>query len=212
MGGFGELQGFGTQQTLSPLWRWDGLQWTRLGLPDSWKRSVDGQSVPVQIKDLVVRDDELFVLGDFTQAGGVPARGMVRFILLPATLAEWRTLHFSPAQQVDPLASGDEADPDGDGMTNLEEFQAGTDPWSAEGRFDLEPLDLVRNLANNGTVTLTLLVEPHRTYTVQFRDGSDPWRKLVDLPAHEVSHLERVVDRAPTAVFRTYRAVTPAQP
>ena len=41
----------------------------------------------------------------------------------------WRNTYFMPAQQTDPLISGDMADPDGDGMNNLLEFALNSNPF-----------------------------------------------------------------------------------
>ena len=40
----------------------------------------------------------------------------------------WLDLHFTPAERANPLISGDDADPDGDGYTNETEFRFQTDP------------------------------------------------------------------------------------
>ena len=65
---------------------------------------------------------------------------MPRFVLFCALLAlttptlyantydEWATLYFTPAELTDPLISGRNADPDGDGMTNQLEYALGADP------------------------------------------------------------------------------------
>jgi hypothetical protein len=42
--------------------------------------------------------------------------------------ATWNGTHFTPAELLDPLVSGDDADPDGDGFTNGQEFQFQRDP------------------------------------------------------------------------------------
>lgn len=47
-----------------------------------------------------------------------------------SALAAWEEVHFPGA--TDPAVSGDEADPDGDGIPNLLEFALGTDPWQSD--------------------------------------------------------------------------------
>ena len=42
----------------------------------------------------------------------------------------WRNVSFTPAQQADPLISGDAADPDSDGLNNFMEFALNADPLS----------------------------------------------------------------------------------
>jgi uncharacterized repeat protein (TIGR01451 family) len=48
------------------------------------------------------------------------------------TYADWAAEAFTAEELADPAISGEEADPDGDGLTNLQEFLAGTDPTSAD--------------------------------------------------------------------------------
>ena len=49
---------------------------------------------------------------------------------LPVTIGEWRRANFG-FSAADPTIAGDDADPDGDGFTNLQEFQTGTNPLDA---------------------------------------------------------------------------------
>lgn len=50
--------------------------------------------------------------------------------LYDATFDSWRGGYFSPEELIDPLVSGESADPDGDGMPNLMEYAFGSDPWT----------------------------------------------------------------------------------
>ncbi|MSU36853.1 MAG: right-handed parallel beta-helix repeat-containing protein [Pedosphaera sp.] len=45
-----------------------------------------------------------------------------------STLANWKQIHFSPAQRLDPFISGDLANPDGDLASNFAEYSFGLDP------------------------------------------------------------------------------------
>ena len=45
----------------------------------------------------------------------------------PVTIAAWRRANFG-FSATDLTIAGDDADPDGDGFTNLQEFLAGTNP------------------------------------------------------------------------------------
>ncbi len=49
-------------------------------------------------------------------------------ITVNLTLAEWRSIYFTAAERLDPAISGDLADPDVDGLTNLAEYKLGTNP------------------------------------------------------------------------------------
>jgi hypothetical protein len=207
--------GLGGPSTLSPLWRWDGVSWARLGVAGSWKRVVDGQEAfPLQVNDLILREDQLFVGGDFTEAGGIPSRRIVRFDTRPTTYAGWIGIHFAPGERGDPALAGADADPDGDGMTNQQEFEAGTDPRNGESRFEVEPM-LVGG--SGGLFYFGAIISfealPLRTYTVQFRDGFGvTWQRFADIPARDIARTERIYDQTPGASQRLYRIVTPALP
>lgn len=60
-----------------------------------------------------------------TLDGGETATATVRVF---PDKAAWLEAHFTPAEQADPEVSGDDADPDGDGSHNGDEFRFQTDP------------------------------------------------------------------------------------
>jgi hypothetical protein len=100
-------------------------------------------------------------------------------------------------------------DDDGDGMTNGEEYLAGTDY--------LNPASYLRiQLVPPGPTNLTTLrfnAVSNRTYTVQLTDGLAPlpWRALGYVIGRRTNRVEVLVDPT-TNASRFYRVVTPAQP
>jgi hypothetical protein len=51
------------------------------------------------------------------------------------TVDAWRSANFTADQLTNSTVSGDSADPDGDGFSNLEEYVAGTNPTNAASKF-----------------------------------------------------------------------------
>lgn len=79
--------------------------------------------------------------------------------------AAWREQHFGPGYLTDPRVAAD-ADPDGDGATNLQEFTAGSNP--------LDPLSGFR-VGIRLTPTITWNSVPGEVYTVKRKDNlTDP--------------------------------------
>jgi len=117
----------------------------------------------------------------------------------------WETAHG--------LLSGDPGDagldPDGDGMTNLAEFVAGTDPQDRGSRM------VAAIEAGDGTMLVRFLAQPDRSYTVQFSPSLQPgsWQKLADVSPRAAAEEVTVSDPAASGQpARFYRVITPAQP
>ena len=126
-------------------------------------------------------------------------------------LATWKTRYFNPAELKDSALSDDNADPDKDGHTNLQEFISGTNPRDAQSVLALK----IAEQTAVGT-KLRFGAVAGKTYTVQYRDSllaGGAWFKVADVEAVSTSRTMEVTDgRSSNTSFRYYRIVTPKQP
>ncbi|HEX5220958.1 MAG TPA: lamin tail domain-containing protein [Verrucomicrobiae bacterium] len=99
-------------------------------------------------------------------------------------------------------------DPDFDGMTNLQEYLAGTDHLNSESNLKLD------GIVVNGNVTLSFEALANRTYSVLYSGSliNPTWTKLADIPAQSEAQQVYLVDPQAAATSRFYRLVTPALP
>lgn len=114
----------------------------------------------------------------------------------------WELSHgFNPCSAADR-----DADADGDGRSNWEEYVSGTDPHSASSVLEVT---IVRS---NG-VHLRFSAQANVAYTVQYRTNvaSGTWEKLADVPAELTDHAADVSDPNGGTGSRFYRIVTPMQ-
>jgi hypothetical protein len=133
-----------------------------------------------------------------TDGDGVPDLWMIQYFGHPTGLASDR----SRAQD----------DADGDGMSNLQEYLAGTDPLDPQSnlKLHLQGVD-----PGTGQPQISFTAMPGIGYTLQYSDNvtSGIWHKLNDVPADLVSRIIMLNDpSASSAPTRFYRAVTPIQP
>ncbi len=76
---------------------------------------------------------------------------------------EWTRLVFSPAQQTNALAVGPDADPDGDGMSNMAEFLAGTSPTDGKSALRIRACEAPGGAA----ITVRWASTSNRIYAVE---------------------------------------------
>jgi hypothetical protein len=128
--------------------------------------------------------------------------------VLPDTDGDGLPDDFENTHHLDPGNSSDAAlDSDGDGLSNLAEYAAGTDPTSPDSYLKVE------HIVANGGAVITFVSQEGKTYAVEFSDDivTGVWTRLTQLPARSASRTEVVEDPTPAA-RRFYRLVTPAVP
>jgi len=122
---------------------------------------------------------------------------------------EWELFH-----NFDATNSLDAAwDRDLDGVSNLNEYLAGTDPLDMETYFHIE---WVTVQGSPPTASITFVAKTGKTYTVLRRDSlyGESWIPIADVPATSTNRLAVVRDSTPLAPEQAqcfYRLVTPRQ-
>lgn len=99
-------------------------------------------------------------------------------------------------------------DPDGDGLTNGQEYLAGTHPNSATSA-----LRFTQIATQNGSIVIQFLASSNRTYSLLYKTslGAAQWSKLADISAHATNRVVTLTNTVPGDAQRFYRLVTPAQ-
>ncbi len=99
------------------------------------------------------------------------------------------------------------SDPDGDGFTNLQEYQAGTHPNNGTSF-----LKVMQPAISGNVFTLQFLAASNHTYSVLHKASlSDLWQKLTDIPSQPADQIVSVTN-AISGGARFFRIVTPSQP
>jgi hypothetical protein len=119
----------------------------------------------------------------------------------------WQLQYFSSVN--DPQAAPN-ADPDGDGFTNLQEYVAGTDPTDPASYLKIDSATTA-----GGIASIHFTAVAGKTYTVLYRTNllTGTWLKLADVPAQGSTGPVTVNDPAFSGSnSRYYRLTTPSLP
>jgi hypothetical protein len=103
-------------------------------------------------------------------------------------------------------------DADGDGLTNLEEFLAGTDPRDGDDRLRLQA---VVDASNPGlSIVLGFAARSNKTYSIVYRHsaGSGTWTNFMKMGAQPTNRFVTVTNVSPSNSSVFFRLVTPRLP
>lgn len=116
----------------------------------------------------------------------------------------WEQQYFGSATGANP-----NVDSDGDGMTNMQEYLAGTHPRSATSRLRIDPSSLVKTPS---ALSFQFTAISNRTYTVQYSTSlsNNSWSVLTTVPASSTTRTNTITDSgAGDTGQRFYRITTP---
>jgi hypothetical protein len=118
----------------------------------------------------------------------------------------WEIQYFGSIN--DPRATPN-ADPDGDGFTNLQEYYAGTNPLDPNSLLKINSVNVA-----SGATAIHFNAIAGRTYSILYRADlqNASWLKLVDIPAQGSTGIIAVNDPTIGVAPRYYRLVTPKLP
>jgi hypothetical protein len=118
----------------------------------------------------------------------------------------WEIQYFGSIN--DPRATPN-ADPDGDGFTNLQEYYAGTNPLDANSSLRIDSVNVA-----TGAAAIHFNAIAGHTYSILYRGDlrNGSWIKLVDVPAQGSTGIVTVNDPTIGPAPRFYRLVTPKLP
>jgi hypothetical protein len=105
-------------------------------------------------------------------------------------------------------------DPDGDGLTNYQEFLAGTEPHDEDDALRVASLEKTSRPGSIGVV-LSFSARSNKTYSITRRDlpGSNSWSSLLHITAQPTNRFVRVTNIVEaTAAGAFFRLTTPRVP
>ncbi|MGA2221094.1 MAG: glycoside hydrolase family 88 protein [Verrucomicrobiia bacterium] len=126
-------------------------QWQKNGVNVTNGSNVFGATTPtLMLTNVQVTDAGNYTVVVTNLAGSATSTGATVNVLW--TFASYQQQYFSAAELADPTISGQTADPDGDGLNNLEEYAFGLNPRQPDAASALQTMD-----TSSGYLTLTFI-------------------------------------------------------
>jgi hypothetical protein len=113
------------------------------------------------------------------------------------------------ANGTDPFVNDADADPDHDGLSNFQEYLAGTSPTNSASVFRIESA-----LMSGTNVIFSFTAISNHSYTVQIQSalGSGAWQKWLNIPSAPGNRTIWLTNGAGIGTNSFYRLATPLQP
>jgi hypothetical protein len=118
------------------------------------------------------------------------------------------------AHGLNPLLNDADVDADRDGLSNYQEYLAGTNPSDEDDRVRLVPISATFGTGNM-TVALSFEARSNKTYSIVYRNSVDngTWSKLLNVGSQTINRVvwvTNIVTSPPTSRF--FRLATPKLP
>jgi hypothetical protein len=162
------------------------------------------------LTNVQLRDAGLYYAGvsNAVALSGISSAGALLTVLDDADADHLPDL-WEAAHGLDPKANDANLDPDHDGLTNLQEYLAGTDPQDPASVLKIDALAFAA-----GAATVLFQAVSNKTYSILYINSSAnaPWQKLADVPPTPTNRTLAVADPNALPPARFYRLVTPQTP
>jgi hypothetical protein len=154
----------------------------------------------------------IYVLRVTANDGALAATDDVTITVNGDSFDTWRAQYFTAAELANPAISGPDADPDGDGFTNNQEYLSGTNPRDPQSYLKIESPQLVGGAGDQFRIRFNAAAG--KSFSIQYQTSmsGSAWLNLTNIAAEATTRVIEVLDvTGGGAAGRYYRLVTPQQ-